>query len=60
MSAPREANTQNSQLATRYNTRVANDSKILRAETIGLIVIAVMLTLMVLARWAGIIPWGAR
>lgn len=43
-----------------YNTRVANDSKILSAETIGLIVIAVMLAIMILVRWSGIIPWGAR
>ena len=32
----------------------------LQAETIGLVVIAVMLALMILARWGGIIPWSAR
>ncbi len=32
----------------------------LASETIGLIVIAVMLALMILIRWAGIVPWGAR
>jgi hypothetical protein len=34
--------------------------RVLRAETIGLIVIAVMLAIMILARWGGIIPWSAR
>ncbi len=51
-----------SQPATRYNVGVRDDSKdrALASETIGLIVIAVMLALMILFRWAGIIPWGAR
>ncbi|MBZ5630674.1 MAG: hypothetical protein LAO06_17605 [Acidobacteriia bacterium] len=35
-------------------------TRVLSAETIGLIVIAVMLAIMILARWGGIIPWGAR
>jgi hypothetical protein len=35
-------------------------SRALKAETIGLIVIAVMLMLMILARWGGLIPWSAR
>ncbi|MGZ4811865.1 MAG: hypothetical protein ACXVZR_00120 [Terriglobales bacterium] len=35
-------------------------SRILRAETIGLIVIAVVLALMILARWGAKIPWSAR
>jgi hypothetical protein len=35
-------------------------TRALKAETIGLIVIAVMLALMILARWGGLIPWGAR
>ena len=35
-------------------------TRALSAETIGLIVIAVMLMLMILARWGGIIPWSAR
>lgn len=41
---------------------MADDPKvrILRAETIGLIVIAVMLMVMILLRWGGIIPWSAR
>jgi hypothetical protein len=34
--------------------------RVLRAETIGLIVIAVLLAIMVLARWGGIIHWSAR
>jgi hypothetical protein len=48
--------------ATGYNVPVANpaDRKALSSETIGLIVILVMLLLMILARWAGLIPWGAR
>jgi hypothetical protein len=32
----------------------------LRTETIGLIVIAVIVAIMILARWGGIIPWSAR
>ncbi|MGI9102916.1 MAG: hypothetical protein ACR2IF_10795 [Terriglobales bacterium] len=32
----------------------------LSAETIGLIVIAAMLALMILVRWGRIIPWSAR
>jgi hypothetical protein len=41
---------------------VPDDSKhrVLRAETIGLIVIAGMLAIMILARWGGIIHWSAR
>ena len=41
---------------------MADDPKkdALKAETIGLIVIAVMLALMILARWGGLISWGAR
>ena len=35
-------------------------TRALTSETIGLIVIAVMLILMILARWGGIIPWRAR
>jgi hypothetical protein len=35
-------------------------TRVVSAETIGLIVIAVMLAIMILARWAGIIAWGAR
>jgi hypothetical protein len=35
-------------------------TRALRAETIGLIVLAVMLAIMILARWGGIIPWSAR
>jgi hypothetical protein len=35
-------------------------TRALRAETIGLIVIAVMLAIMILLRWGGIIPWSAR
>jgi hypothetical protein len=35
-------------------------SRALRAETIGLIVIAVMLAIMILARWGGILHWSAR
>jgi hypothetical protein len=32
----------------------------LSAETIGLIVIAVMLAIMILLRWGGLISWGLR
>jgi hypothetical protein len=41
---------------------MADDPKvrILSAEAIGLIVIAVMLAVMILLRWGGIIPWSAR
>ncbi len=41
---------------------MADDSKDrpLEAETIGLIVIAVMLALMILLRWGGLIHWSAR
>jgi hypothetical protein len=35
-------------------------SRVMSSETIGLIVIAVMLAIMILARWAGIIAWRAR
>jgi hypothetical protein len=35
-------------------------NRALTAETIGLIVIGVMLALMILARWGGIISWSAR
>ena len=35
-------------------------TRALRAETIGLIVIALMLAIMILLRWGGIIPWSAR
>jgi len=50
------------QFANRYNVPVAEDpkSRVLSAEVIGLIVIAVMLAIMILARWAGIIAWSAR
>jgi len=46
----------------RYNVGVTGDSKhrVVRAETVGLIVIAVVLAIMVLARWGGIIHWSAR
>jgi hypothetical protein len=45
-----------------YNVDVPEDPKrrVLRAETIGLIVIAVLLALMILVRWGRIIPWSAR
>jgi hypothetical protein len=41
---------------------VGDDPKqrVLSAETIGLIVIAVMLAIMILARWGGVTPWSAR
>ena len=54
--------TRNPELTTGYNVSVADDDKhrALRAETIGLIVIAVMLALMILARWGGILAWRAR
>jgi hypothetical protein len=35
-------------------------TRALRAETIGLMVIAVILAIMILARWGGLIPWSAR
>jgi len=35
-------------------------SRVVSAETIGLIVIAALLAIMILARWAGIIAWSAR
>lgn len=35
-------------------------SRVVSTETIGLIVIAAMLAIMILARWAGIIAWSAR
>jgi hypothetical protein len=35
-------------------------SRVVSAETIGLIVIALMLAVMILARWGGIIAWSAR
>jgi hypothetical protein len=35
-------------------------SRVVSAETIGLIVIAVMLAIMILARWSGVIAWSAR
>ena len=46
----------------RYNVGVADEpkSRVVSAETIGLIVIAVMLAIMILARWAGNIEWSAR
>jgi hypothetical protein len=45
-----------------YNIVVADEpkSRVVSAETIGLIVIAVMLAIMILARWASIIAWSAR
>jgi hypothetical protein len=45
-----------------YNIGVAGKpkSRVMSAETIGLIVIAAMLAIMILARWAGIIAWSAR
>jgi hypothetical protein len=50
------------QPANGYNVGVADEpkSRVVSAETIGLIVIAVMLAIMILARWAGIISWSAR
>ena len=35
-------------------------SRVMSAEIIGLIVIAAMLAIMILAHWAGIIAWSAR
>ena len=51
-----------SQSVNGYNIAVADEpkSRVVSAETIGLIVIAVMLAIMILARWAGIIAWSAR
>ena len=45
-----------------YNVRVAEDRnrRVLRAETIGLIVIAILLAIMIVLRWGRIIPWSAR
>ncbi len=42
--------------------RVAEDRnrRVLRAETIGLIVIAILLAIMIVLRWGRIIPWSAR
>jgi len=50
------------QHANRYNVAVAGEpkSRVVSAETIGLIVIAVMLAIMILARWSGVIAWSAR
>jgi hypothetical protein len=50
------------QPANGYNVGMAEEPKtrVVSAETIGLIVIAAMLAIMILARWAGIIAWGAR
>jgi hypothetical protein len=50
------------QSVNRYNVPVADEpkSRVVSAETIGLIVIAVMLAIMILVRWAGIIHWSAR
>jgi hypothetical protein len=31
-----------------------------RAEVLGLLVLAVLLALMILARWGGIVAWSAR
>jgi hypothetical protein len=49
-------------IAKWHNVRVSDDPKtrVLRAETVGLIVIAVVLAIMILARWGGMIPWSAR
>ena len=51
-----------SKSANGYNVGVADEpkSRVVSAETIGLIVIAVMLAIMILARWGGIIAWSAR
>ena len=56
------ANRQISKSVNGYNICVADEpkSRVVSAETIGLIVIAVMLAIMILARWAGIIAWSAR
>jgi len=45
-----------------YNVRVAEDRnrRVLRAETVGLIVIAILLAIMIVLRWGRIIPWSAR
>ena len=50
------------QFVNGYNVPVADEpkSRVVSAETIGLIVIAVMLAIMILARWGGIIAWSAR
>lgn len=55
-------NRQISESVNGYNIGVADEpkSRVVSAETIGLIVIAVMLAIMILARWAGIIAWSAR
>jgi hypothetical protein len=54
--------TPNSELTTGYNVRVTEEprTRALRSETIGLIVIAVILAIMILVRWGGIIAWSAR
>lgn len=49
--------------ASFYNVGVAQPQKsrsIIRTETIGLLVIALVILGVILARWGGVIPWSAR
>lgn len=46
-----------------YNGRVADTSKprsITRTETIGFVVIVLVILAVILARWGNVIPWSAR
>jgi hypothetical protein len=46
-----------------YNGRVADASKprsITRTETIGFVVIVLVILAVILARWGNVIPWSAR
>ncbi len=46
----------------RYNASVPDEpnARIRRAEALGLFVLALLLAMMILARWGGVIPWSAR
>ncbi len=46
----------------RYNIAVPDDpnARVRRAEALGLFVLALLLAMMILARWGGVIPWSAR
>lgn len=46
-----------------YNVRVPeppHSRSIRRTETIGILVIALVILVVILVRWGSVIPWGAR
>lgn len=49
--------------ASFYNVRVpepVQTRSIRRTETIGILVIALLILVVILVRWGGVIPWSAR